>query len=96
VTGFTCEYHSTSENVIIEVLMNVNPSIIGMFTSHFPVPAQSVSGVGDQASGFDAPLGGGKDNEEVVATKGSTLVSIGATATPATLSQIGALVNQLL
>jgi hypothetical protein len=82
--------------VIIEVLMNVNPTIIGDFSTKFPVPAQNVSGVGDQARSFDAPLGGGKDNEGVVATKGSTLVSVGATATPATLSQIEALVNQLL
>ena len=57
---------------------------------------KSVSGVGDQATSFFQSLGGGKDNEGVVATKGSTLVSIGATATPASLSQVEALVNSLL
>ena len=53
-------------------------------------------GVGDQARAFTQPLGAGKDNEEVVATKGSTLVAITATATPATLAQVEALVKQLL
>jgi hypothetical protein len=38
----------------------------------------------------------GKDNEGVVATKGSTVVSIIATGTPASLSQIETLVNLLL
>jgi hypothetical protein len=55
----------------------------------------SVSGVGDQARSFSQSLGGGKDNEGVVATKGSSLVDITATATPASLAQIEALVNLL-
>jgi hypothetical protein len=55
-----------------------------------------VSGVGDQARFFKVSIDGGKDNEGVVATKGSTLVSITPTATPASLAAIEALVNQLL
>jgi hypothetical protein len=96
VTGVVCDYHTTTENVIIEVLLNINPSIISNFTKNFPGGVKSVSGVGDQATSFYVTLGTGKDNEGVVATKGSTLVSIGATATPASLSQIDALVNSLL
>jgi hypothetical protein len=61
-----------------------------------PVPYASVSGVGDQARSFSQPLGGGTDNEGVAATKGSTLVGVIATATPATLTQIEALINRLL
>lgn len=91
-----CEYHATTENVIIEVITNISPSYISQFSVHFPVPYKSVSGVGDQARSFYVNLYGGKDNEGVVATKGSTIVSIGATATPASLSQVEALVNQLL
>jgi hypothetical protein len=96
VTGVVCDYHTTTENVIIEVLLNINPSIISNFIKNFPGGVKSVSGVGDQATSFYVTLGTGKDNEGVVATKGSTLVSIGATATPASLSQIDALVNSLL
>jgi hypothetical protein len=96
VTGIVCDYHGASDNVIIEVLMNISPSFISSFTAHFPGTVKSVSGVGDQATSFFQTLGGGKDNEGVVATKGSTLVSIGATATPASLSQVEALVNSLL
>ena len=96
VAGVVCNYHTASENVIIEVLLNINPSIISNFTKNFPGGVKSVSGLGDQATSFYVTLGAGKDNEGVVATKGSTLVSIGATATPASLSQIEALVNSLL
>jgi hypothetical protein len=95
-TALVCEYHATTENVIIEVITNISPSYISQFSVHFPVPYKSVSGVGDQARSFYVTLYGGKDNEGVVATKGSTIVSIGATATPASLSQVEALVNQLL
>ena len=45
---------------------------------------------------FSQSLGGGKDNEGVVASKGSTLVSIDATATPASLGQVQSLVSSLL
>ncbi|MFI5287812.1 MAG: hypothetical protein ACHQ4F_16065 [Candidatus Dormibacteria bacterium] len=96
VTGAVCDYHTATENVIIEVLVNINPSIISQFTRNFPGGVKSVSGLGDQATSFYVTLGTGKDNEGVVATKGSTLVSIGATATPASLSQVEALVNSLL
>jgi hypothetical protein len=94
--ALVCDYHTTTENVIIEVITNISPSYISMFSAHFPVVYKSVSGVGDQARSFYVTLGSGKDNEGVVATKGSTLVTIGATATPASLSQVEALVNQLL
>lgn len=95
-TGLACDYRGAASNVLIELIMNVSPSIITQFSSRFPVPAAVVSGVGDQARSFTQPLGGGKDNEGVVATRGSTLVLIIATATPASLAQVEALVNQLL
>lgn len=57
---------------------------------------RSVSGVGDQARSFSETLGGGKTNEGVVATKGTHLVLIDATYTPASLAQVEALVSQLL
>jgi hypothetical protein len=60
------------------------------------VPYASVSGIGDQARSFSQPLNAGKDNGGVVATKGSTLVDIVATGTPASLAQVEALVDQLL
>jgi len=94
--GVACEFSGTGLNVIIELIMNVDPTTIAQFSSKFPVAFQSVSGVGDQARTFSQSLGGGKDNEGVVATKGSTLVAITATATPASLAQLEALVNQLL
>jgi hypothetical protein len=83
-------------NVIIELLANISPSYIDNFSSKYPVPYVSVSGVGDQARSFLQTLGGGRDNEGVVATKGKTLVAITATATPASLAQIEALIDQLL
>lgn len=86
-TGEVCDYHGQSFNVI---------SYISQVSSHFPVAYASVSGVGDQARSLTAPLGGGKENEGAVATTGSTLVAITATATPASLTQIETLVNQLL
>ncbi len=91
-----CEYHATTENVIIILITNISPSYMAQFSAHFPVAYQSVPGVGDQARAFSQSLGGGTDNEGVVATKGSTLVSIDATATPASLSQLESLVNSLL
>jgi hypothetical protein len=94
--GLACDYSGTGLNVIIEVISNIDPSSITLFSSKFPVAYASVSGVGDQARSFSQPLNGGKDNEGVVATKGSTLVDITATATPASLAQIEALVNHLL
>jgi hypothetical protein len=95
-TGVACEYHASAYNVIIELISNIAPSSITNFTKNFPVPPVAVSGVGDQAQSFSQSLGPGKVNEGVVATKGSTLVSIGATYTPATLAQVEALVNSLL
>jgi hypothetical protein len=95
-TGIVCEYHATTENVIIEVIVNIPASYISAYSSHFPAGFKSVSGVGDQARSFDQALGGGKDNEGVVATKGTTLVVVDATDTPATLSQIESLVSSLL
>lgn len=95
-TGVACEYAGKGLNVIIVLISNTDPTSISLFSSKFPVPYKSVSGVGDQARSFLAPLNGGKDNEGVVATKGSNLVDITATATPASLAQIEALANQLL
>ena len=95
-TAEVCEYHASTYNVIIERLTNISPSFITQFSSKFPVAFTTVAGVGDQARSFSVALGGGKDNEGVVATKGTTLVAIVATATPATLAQIEALVDQLL
>lgn len=95
-TGVACEYRGTASNVVIELISNISPSSIALFSSRFPVPYKSVSGVGDQARSFSQPLSGGKDNEGVVATKGTTLVAITATDTPASLAQAEALVNQLL
>jgi len=95
-TGLVCDYHAATENVIIVKITNVSPSLISMFSKNFPGGFKTVSGVGDQARSFYQTLGAGKDNEGVVASKGSTIVSIGATYTPATLAQVEALVNQLL
>jgi hypothetical protein len=95
-TGVACDYHGVSDNVIIELIANINPSYIAQFSGHFPVGFTSVPGVGDQARSFSQTLGGGKDNEGVVAVKGSNLVAIVATDTPASLAQVEALVNQLL
>jgi hypothetical protein len=95
-TGIACEYHAAAANVLIELITGVNPSIISKFSSRFPVPYTGVVGVGDQARSFRQSLNGGRDNEGVVATKGSSLVAITATATPATLSQVETLVSQLL
>jgi hypothetical protein len=94
--GMACEYRGQSFNVIIELITNISPTFISKYSSQFPVAFKSVSGVGDQARTFTQSLGGGKDNEGVVATKGRTLVAIVATATPASLAQLEALVNQLL
>jgi hypothetical protein len=95
-TGVACEYAGKGLNVLIELISNIDPSYIAQFSSHYPVPYVSVSGVGDQARAFSQPLNSGKDNEGVVATKGSNLVSIVATATPASLAQVETLVAQLL
>ena len=86
--GLACDYSGTGLNVIIEVISNIDPTSITLFSGKFPVAYASVSGVGDQARSFSQQLNGGKDNEGVVATKGSTIVSIIATGTPASLSQI--------
>ncbi len=95
-SGRVCEYHGADDNVIIEVITNIDPSSIGLFSARFPVPYKTASGVGDQARTFLQTLSSGKNNEGVVATKGSTLVAISATATPASLNQVEALVSQLL
>jgi hypothetical protein len=52
--------------------------------------------VGDEARSFSQALGGGKENEGVVAVKGSRSDAIVATDTPASLAQVEALINQLL
>jgi hypothetical protein len=95
-TGVACDYKGTASNVLIQLITNIDPTYITKFSDRFPVPFTSVSGVGDQARSFRQPLNGGKDNEGVVATKGSTIVAVTATATPASLAQVEALVEQLL
>jgi hypothetical protein len=95
-TGISCEYAGAGLNVIIELVDGVSPAFIDKYSGRFPVPFVAVSGVGDQARSFQQALNGGRDNEGLVATKGSTLVDITATATPATLAQLEALVSQLL
>jgi hypothetical protein len=94
--GIACDYSGAGLNVVIEAVSNMDPSSITLFSTKFPVAYASVSGDGDRARSFSQPLNGEKDNEGVVATKGSTVVSIIATGTPASISQIEALVNQLL
>jgi hypothetical protein len=94
--GLSCEYAGKAYNVIIQLIANIDPSNISKFSARYPVPYVSVSGVGDQARSFVQTLGAGRDNEGVVATKGNKLVAITATATPASLAQVEALVNQLL
>ena len=91
-----CNYHASMYNVIIEKITNIDPSYINNFSSKYPVPYKTVAGVGDQARSFVQSIGGGRINEGVVATKGRSLVAITATATPATLDQVAALVRQLL
>ena len=93
--GQACEYAGKSENVIIIIVTNISPDYISKFSDRFPVPYASVSGVGDQARAFRQQLDNG-DNEGVVATKGTTIVSITATRTPASLAQVENLVSQLL
>ena len=95
-TGLSCEYAGKSYNVLVQLIANIDPSNIAKFSARFPVPYASVSGVGDQARSFSQPLSAGKSNEGVVATKGMSLVAITATATPASLAQVEALVSQLL
>jgi hypothetical protein len=95
-TGISCEYAGAGLNVIIELVDGVSPAFIDKYSGRFPVPFVTVAGVGDQARSFQQALNGGRDNEGVVATKGSTLVDVTATATPATLAQLEALVSQLL
>jgi hypothetical protein len=95
-TDINCDYHGTADNVIISILTGIPASYISQFSNQFPVKYQPVSGVGDEARSFVQALGGGKNNEGLVAAKGSTVVAIVATYTPATLSQIESLVNSLL
>ena len=94
-TGLVCEYHAATENVIIVKVTNISASYISKFSANFPGGYKTVSGLGDQARSFFQTLAPGKNNEGVVAAKGSTIVAIDATYTPASLSQIEALVNQL-
>ena len=95
-TGIVCDYKGASDNVLITALQNIPASDISKFSAKFPVTFKPVSGVGDEARSFFQSLGAGRNNEGVVAAKGTTVVSIVATYTPATLSQLEALVNSLL
>jgi hypothetical protein len=95
-TGIICDYHGASDNVLITALANIPASYISQFSNHFPVAFKPVSGVGDVARSFFEPLGAGRNNEGLVAAKGTNVIAIVATYTPATLSQLEALVNSLL
>jgi len=95
-TAIACDYHGTGLNVIVEEITNVDPSYLSKFTAKFPVAPVAVPGLGDQADSFRQALNGGKDNEGVVAAKGSTIVEVTATDTPATLTQLETLVGSLL
>jgi hypothetical protein len=95
-TGILCDYKAASDNVLITEFLNVPASDISKFSDKFPVTFKPVSGVGDEARSFFQSLGAGRNNQGVVAAKGTTVVSIVATYTPATLSQLEALVNSLL
>ena len=90
-----CEYHGGTLNVLIEEISNVSPSYLSNFVARFPVSGTPVTGLGDQAEAFSQSLSGGATNEGVVASRGSTIVDITATETPATLAQIEALINSL-
>ena len=94
-TAIACDYHGTGLNVIVEEITNVDPSYLSKFTAKFPVAPVAVPGLGDQADSFKQALNGGKDNEGVVAAKGSTIVDVTATDTPATLAQLETLVGSL-
>ena len=95
-TGIVCDYKGASDNVLITALQNIPASDISKFSAKFPVTFKPVLGVGDEARSFFQSLGAGRNNEGVVAAKGTTVVAIVATYTPATLSQLEALVNSLL
>ena len=95
-TGIMCDYKGASDNVLITALQNIPASDISKFSAKFPVTFKPVLGVGDEARSFFQSLGAGRNNEGVVAAKGTTVVAIVATYTPATLSQLEALVNSLL
>jgi hypothetical protein len=95
-SAIACDYAATGMNVIIELISNIPAVSIDLFSAKFPVAYKNVSGVGDQARSFSETLGAGKDNEGVVATKGTSLVLVDATATPASLGQVETLVGQLL
>ncbi len=95
-TGIVCEYSAPPENVILEVLQNIPSSYISAYSSKFPKAFTTVSGLGDEARSFVDNLGAGKTNLGVVAAQGTTIVAVVATYTPATLSQVEALVRSLL
>jgi hypothetical protein len=95
-TGIVCEYSAAPENVIIEVIQNIPSSYISAYSSKFPTNFKTVSGLGDVARSFVDNLGTGKTNLGVVAAKGTTIVAVVATYTPATLTQVEALVSSLL
>jgi hypothetical protein len=95
-SAISCDYTGPAMNVLITLITNFPAASIDLFSSKFPVTYTTVSGVGDQARSFSQSLGAGRTNESVVATKGTSLVDITATATPASLAQVEALVGQLL
>ena len=95
-TGVACEYHGATLNVIIELIANIDPSAI--FELQRPLPGRLQAGVRRRRPGSFVPPGAERRQEQqgVVATKGRALVDVTATATPASLAQVEALVAQLL
>jgi hypothetical protein len=100
-TGVVCNYLSSSLDVLISMVSNISSSYVAqqeqaVTSRSATVKFTSVSGVGDQAVSYDYTFSGSFTAEGVLATKGSNFVAVSATRTPATLSQVEALVNQLL
>ena len=95
-SAVVCDYRGAALNVIVERITNISSSYMAAFTARFPVPAAAVTGVGDHADSFVQALGGSRDNEGVVAARGSTIVYVVATDTPASLGQVEGLVSNLL
>jgi hypothetical protein len=100
-TGVVCNYLTPSFDVLVEVFAGVSPSYVTQGEQAVQKRSPSVkftplSGVGDQAVSYSYRLSGGADAEGILATKGSSFVGVFATRTPASLSQIQALVNHLL
>jgi hypothetical protein len=100
-SGVVCNYLTPSFDVLVEVFVNITPAFIARGEQQINAHTSSVtfspvSGVGDTAYSYHYSLGAAGTAEGVLAVKGTTFVAVSATRTPASLSQVEALVNQLL